>query len=446
MDRKGALTTLAAGTDDARRSADQPPRVLAVTSEPPWPLDSGGHLRSFYLLKALAAHTRLRIVCPVQPHQESAVAALAAAGLDLRPVSVPPRSARHELRRLVSATLRGEPYVMYRRHHWPDAHKAWRAELQHDRPALLYLDHLDSLMYALDSPSAPVPAVVDLHNIYSVLARRAADEHSRGWKHWWLGREARHLDRVERRLARSPLTLFAVSDGEADYFRRLGAPDVHAVPNGVDCASRADLPTGRSGRPVVLFLGTMSWGPNVSAARFLARTVFPAVRARVPDASLLIVGANPPAEIRDLHGGAISVTGRVPDVKPYLAEASVLAVPLDAGGGTRLKILEAFASGLPVISTRIGAEGLAAEPGTHYGQAERPDFAGAVADLLGCPAAGTRLAQAARALVRRTYDWQLIGERAAAHVLAAAGRQPASAILEGRSGSPGRAPGDPDES
>jgi glycosyltransferase involved in cell wall biosynthesis len=133
-------------------------------------------------------------------------------------------------------------------------------------------------------------------------------------------------------------------------------------------------------------------------------------------------------------------------VKPYLAEASVLAVPLDAGGGTRLKILEAFASGLPVISTRIGAEGLAAEPGTHYGQAERPDFAGAVADLLGCPAAGTRLAQAARALVRRTYDWQLIGERAAAHVLAAAGRQPASAILEGRSGSPGRAPGDPDES
>lgn len=417
---KDSTRTTVLGTPHAserhERCSTSDLRVLAVTSEPPWPLDSGGHLRTFHLLKALGARSRLRIVCPIQPHQQDAVAPLVAAGFNLRPVPVPARSTRTEARRLVEAMVRGEPYVMYRRHAWPAVISAWREELR--SADVLYLDHLDSVIYAPDP--AGRPTVVDLHNVCSLLAQRASDEQSAGWRRLWLRREARRLAQLERRIARSGQTLFAVSDTEADYFRRLGAARVHAVPNGVDCGARADLPTGRSGPPVVMFLGTMSWGPNVSAARFLARTVFPLLSQRVPGVSLLIVGRDPPPDVRALHGGAITVTGSVPDVGPYLARASVLAVPLDAGGGTRLKILEAFAAGLPVVSTRVGAEGLAAEAGTHYVQAERPEFAEALTDLLTAPGQGTRMAHAARVLAGDLYDWHAIGDDAADHVLAVA--------------------------
>lgn len=427
----GAGTSVSLSSPDASAVAMRGtgPRVLAVTSEPPWPLDSGGHLRSFFLLKALASRAELRVVCPVQPHQEAALAPLAAAGLELRPVPVPARSIAQEARRLVSAGLRGEPYVMYGRHRWQAALAAWRAARRDFQPDLLYFDHLDSWVYASLSASDRTPAVIDLHNVYSLLARRSASEQTQSWKRWWLTREARQLERIETQIAKACPTLFAVSETEASHFRRLGAPQVHAVPNGVDYASRADLPAGRWGPPTVLFLGSMGWGPNVAAVRFLAGAVWPALRERIPDVRLLIVGRNPPADVRALAGETITVTGAVPDVKPFLAQASVLAVPLDAGGGTRLKILEAFAAGLPVVSTRVGAEGLAAERDVHYVEAERPDFAGALADLLSSPARGAQMAVAARALAQASYDWQHIGERAAGHVLAAAGRGPASEIL-----------------
>ena len=421
-DRQVAVVDAAGPAERREPAAVRPTRVLAITSEPPWPLDSGGHLRTFHLLKAIAARADLRLVCPVQPHQEHAVAALTAAGFTLRPVLVPARSRRSEARRLVAAVLHDEPYVMYRRHAWPAVAATWRDELERARPDVIYLDHLDACLYAPDPALAGAPTVIDLHNVYSLLARRSAEEHGSRWTRLWLAREARRLERLERQIARSDRTIFAVSDTEVEYFRQLGASRVHAVPNGVDCAAHADLPAGRSGPPVVMFLGTMSWGPNLAAARFLARTVFPALSQRVPGVSLLIVGRDPPADVRALHGGPISVTGAVADVRPYLARASVLAVPLESGGGTRLKILEAFAAGLPVVSTRVGAEGLAAEGGRHYVQAERGDFATALADLLVRPNAGTELAQAARALARERYDWRAIGARAAGHVLAVASR------------------------
>lgn len=387
------------------------PRVLAATSEPPWPLNSGGHIRSAYLMKALAAATDFRLVCPVPPGQESGVEALRGAGIDVRPATVPGRSKVGELKRLLGAAVRGEPYVMYRRHAWREALAVWAAELAANPPDVLYLDHLDALLYRGAAPG--VPAVIDLHNVYSLLVRRTAEEQTNPLKRTFLRAEARKLDAIERRAARECRAVCAVSDAEAGHFRGLGASAVHTVPNGVDCAAFADLPAGRDGPPVVMFLGTMSWGPNAAAARFLAREALPALRARVPDAVLAIVGRDPPADLLALNGTpGIEVTGGVPDVKPYLLRASALAVPLDAGGGTRLKILEAFAAGLPVVSTAVGAEGIAAESGTHFALAERPTFAEATADLLANRAAAARMAGHARELAREVYDWSRIGRKA----------------------------------
>src|SRR5262249_29504839 len=134
----------------------------------------------------------------------------------------------------------------------------------------------------------------------------------------------------------------------------------------------------------VTFLGSMDWMPNQDGVEWFVREVWPAVRAAHPDATFHIVGRNPPGDIRSLSAApGLTVLGGVPDVRPHLADASVVVVPLLVGGGTRLKIYEAMAMGRAVVSTTIGAEGLPVVPGEHYLCADTPAaFAAAVNQLL----------------------------------------------------------------
>jgi polysaccharide biosynthesis protein PslH len=393
-----------------------------VTSEPPWPLNSGGHIRTFHLLSALSRETDLKVVCPIQPHQRAAVEPLRARGLNLIPVHVAARTKLSEARRLLASLWRSEPYVMYRRHAWPRVRQVLKSEISVFRPHVLYFDHLDGAVYRQVAPN--LPATIDLHNVYSLLVRRSADEESGKWRSWFLQREARLLDAVERRSAHIGDQLFAVSVQEANHFKALGATAVHVVPNGVDCAALADLPTGRNNHPTVLFLGTMSWAPNANAAKFLV-DLLPVIRQRVPGVTILIVGRDPPPALSVLNGSpGIEVTGAVAEVQPYLRRASVMAVPLDAGGGTRLKILEAFAAGLPVLSTSIGAEGIDATAGRHLIVSERSTFADALCHLLLAPAYSAQLAAEARQLATEKYDWATIGAAAARLVSAVSHLRP----------------------
>jgi glycosyltransferase involved in cell wall biosynthesis len=396
--------------------------VLAITSEVPWPLDTGGHQRTFHVLRSLSENFRLRLVAPAEPGQSEAVAELARRGIDVIPVPVAPRTLWSEVPRVLKASALGEPYVFYRRHDRRAVRSAIHVAISQHAPDLFYLDHLDSFLYR---PALPdVPAVIDLHNVYSTLAQRAAREGRSRGKALYLGREAELLVRVEHRIARGPDVLLAVSEEDRRHFSSLGGRRVALVPNGVDCDALADMPTGReSGPPLVLFVGSLSWGPNVSAARILAREIMPAVRRRCPEARARIVGRGPSPDVLALGRlPGIEVLGSVPDVGPHLREASLLAVPLHAGGGTRLKILEAFAAGLPVVSTPIGCEGIDAVDGTHLHVAELDRFAEVLAGLLDDPERGTRLAGRARILARDHYDWGIIGARATSAVEAAMSR------------------------
>jgi polysaccharide biosynthesis protein PslH len=368
------------------------------------------------MLAALSRQMQLRVLCPASPTEHGAIEALRAMGIDIVACEVSERSIFSETVRLLGSLRRREPYVMYRRHAWPVVRRALESQLRTFQPDVLYLDHLDSLIYRSVAPH--IRSVVDLHNVYSLLVRRAAEEERRSWRSAFLLREARLLDAVERQCARGDDVLLTVSEQEAEHFRSLGANAVHVIPNGVDCHALADLPTGRNNAPTVLFLGTMSWGPNASAARFLVE-LLPRLRLKVPDVTVLIVGRDPPADLASLNGSpGVEVTGSVQDVKPYLLRGTVMAVPLDAGGGTRLKILEAFAAGLPVVSTRVGAEGIEAIPGQHLLSAERAEFVDALADLLLFRERNHQIASEARRLARDKYDWGVIGPRAARLVAA----------------------------
>lgn len=390
-------------------AASNTPYILAVTSEVPWPLDSGGHLRSYHLIDAVARRFPVTLVAGSTSALTSRDVHFGA--VSLRRVLLPPRTFLGEARRAATALTWSEPYVCFRRHARREMRAAVAVEIARQRPAALYLDHLDSVLFADLAPD--VPRIIDLHNVYSSLVRRTAEEAS-GWRRYYLRRESELLARMEGRAARLGDLLFAVSEQDRNYFEQFGGV-VRVVPNGIDCAAYAHLPSGRGGHaPLIMFIGTLSWGPNASAAQFLIRQLLPQVRTAVPAARLRIIGRNPPAHLIKLgtqHG--VEIRGDVDDIEPHLREACVVAVPLESGGGSRLKILEAFAAGIPVASTAIGSEGLEVSSGEHLLIAPRDRLADAVVQLLQNKPLASVLSTRARELVRRRYDWESIGQMSA---------------------------------
>jgi glycosyltransferase involved in cell wall biosynthesis len=185
------------------------------------------------------------------------------------------------------------------------------------------------------------------------------------------------------------------------------------IPICVDPAEVAVVPRAPGGPPTILHLGTMFWPPNVAGVLWFARQVLPLIHAELPEARLIVAGKNPPAEVWDLTADPrIEVAGYVPDPTPYLAATDVFAVPLLAGGGMRVKILDAWLWGLPVVSTPIGAEGIELLAGENILLAADPaGFAAAVLRCLIDPLLNARLRAAGRAWVQARYAWQAVYPR-----------------------------------
>jgi len=261
-------------------------------------------------------------------------------------------------------------------------------------------------------PALPwgVPRVLDLFDVHTLMAQRAAEEGTDAEPEA-LAREVERAMAWETSVLRSFNACLAVSEQEASFVREvLHGPDVHLVPNGVD----TKYFTAGAGRPqsgAVLFTGRMSYEPNADAAVYFAQTILPLLKKQAPHAVFHVVGTNPPARLTDLAAEDVVVYGRVDDVRPHHVNAEVVVVPVRKGGGTRLKVLEAAASGKAIVSTRLGAEGLDLVAGRDLIVADdSQDFANAVAGLLQDPGRRAELGAHARAAACR-FDWISIGER-----------------------------------
>ncbi len=293
----------------------------------------------------------------------------------------------------------------------------------------------------LRDPNSPLHLLLDQHNaIYKLTERMAAE--SRGLRRWMIQREARAFRRYEADMVRRFDAVLTVTDQDRalllDLFpepeRTHQAAKFTTIPICIDPTQVApvnhspihnspinhspspNLPVYQSTNlpsPTILHLGTMFWPPNVAGVLWFARQVLPLIWQQMPEARFVVVGKNPPADVRDLAADPrIQVTGYVADPQPYLQAADVFVVPLHSGGGMRVKILDAWLWGLPIISTPIGAEGIELVEGeTILLAGDAPAFAAATLRLLADPELNQRLRLAGRRWVEQTYAWQVVYRR-----------------------------------
>ena len=248
------------------------------------------------------------------------------------------------------------------------------------------------------------------HNVESVIWERHAQSGRTVAHRAYFNLQAKRMLQWEQNVCRSVSQVIAVSEADEKLMRsRFGIEQVSSVPTGVD-VEYFERPKSSSILYDLVFVGSMDWMPNIDGMRWFLANVFPLIRKQKSDCRLAIVGRNPPQELLDAAKDAhITVTGTVPDVRPFLWQSALSVVPLRVGGGTRLKIFEAMAAGTPVVSTTIGAEGLPVKHGETIQIADTAQqFAAECLNLLTVPENRQTMAQQAMKLVVENYSWEQV--------------------------------------
>jgi polysaccharide biosynthesis protein PslH len=290
----------------------------------------------------------------------------------------------------------------------------------------------DFLSASLNFPTRmTTPSVLFQHNVESVLWRRQAAHERNVIKRAAFAIEAAKMDRYERATVRRFSQVIAVSERDRQELTRMIDPSrITVVPTGVDVERYTEAAGSTAANPIVLFLGSMDWEANVDAVDYFCRDIWPAVKAAVPASRFRIVGRNPHPRVMRLACDSVEVTGGVASVVDHLRSAAVFVVPLRIGGGTRLKIFEAMAAGRAVVSTSVGAEGLDVRDGHDIMLADEPSrFAELVIDLLRDVDKRRRI-EAAAANLAAGYDWSVVTRQFEAALFRAADIRNASAPLQ----------------
>lgn len=249
------------------------------------------------------------------------------------------------------------------------------------------------------------------HNVEAQIWERHASLGDTVFHRCYLEGQRRKMERFEGKVCRLVKRVVAVSGQDAMALeRRYGLREVPWVETGVDVQFFSNRDLTDAPDSDLIFVGSMDWLPNVDAARWLAREILPVIWQIRPETTISLVGRNPVAEIQKMASDArIRVSGTVPDVRPWLNRAKVAIVPLRIGGGTRLKIYEAMAAGVPVVSTSIGAEGLTLRPGDNCVLADGVQaFSEAVKALLENHSYRTSLGRNGQEFVSKNFAWESI--------------------------------------
>lgn len=384
--------------------------AVIVDGDISYPATSGKRLRTLHLMLRLARRHRVTYLARGTPTRE-AEAYLRDHGIEPILIDDPVQRKSGLLfhAHLAANLLSPLPYSVAS-HASPVMSRAVQALAATSRVDLWQFEWTPYLRM-LDDPRART--VLMAHNVDSLIWQRYYETERQPLKRWYVKQQWRKFRRFEAAVFRQATRVVAVSADDAALVRgEFGMPWVDVVENGIDRAFFATVPPERDSRRV-LFLGALDWRPNQDGLALMLDRVFPDVLREEPAARLIVVGRNPPLALAKRIAGLpwAELHADVPDVRPYLAGCGVLAVPLRVGGGSRLKILEGLATETPVVSTRVGAEGLELSAGTEYVAAEIEAMAGALVKCMRQPDEARATAEAGRRRVLERYDWNVLADK-----------------------------------
>lgn len=383
--------------------------ILYLSQVLPYPLDAGPKMRSYYVLEYLSQRHKVTLLTFVRDsdrpeyiaHMEEICHAVHTVPMR--------RSAARDARFLLKSVAARQPFLIVR-----DEVAAMTVKLRELLAAqpfdAVHADQLWMAQYALQAKefSPDVRLILDQHNAVYLIPGRMADGEVNPLKKMILARESKVMARYEAETCPKFDRVVWVTREDYDAvsaITRGPMPPPVVIPICGD-PTREPPVERKAGVKRVTFLGGLHWPPNAQGIVWFAKNVFPKIRARVPDAVLTVIGKNPPAE---LTGDGVQVTGYVEDLSPLLAETQAFVVPLHAGGGMRVKIIDAWRWGLPIVSTTIGAEGIAVQNGVDILIADTAaDFADAVIRVLQSPELQQALAENGRRTVVQKYNWRTI--------------------------------------
>jgi polysaccharide biosynthesis protein PslH len=382
-------------------------KVLLLTQVLPYPPDSGPKVKTWNVLKYLAQHHEVTLVSFVRGDQSAEVKHLQSYCKAIHTVEMK-RTKLADGLAMVRSFATGQPWMMVR-----DDRKEMRSLIdrlcQEQQFDIAHADQHNMAQYAERVTGAR--KVLDTHNALWLLYKRLSETMTTGLQKPLLTRDWRLLKKYEGRICREFDGLLAVSAEDQTALEEAAGQKLNAVviPIAVD-TDEVVYVQRNANADHILHIGTMYWPPNIDGIKWFVQEVYPLIRAQKPNVQFDVVGARPPLELTALNTQnlGIHVTGYVEDPQPYLQQAGLMVVPLRAGGGMRVKILNALSQGLPIVTTTIGCEGIAVEHDQHVLIADSPqDFAQAVITLLENKLLADELGRKGRALIQSTYDYRV---------------------------------------
>jgi glycosyltransferase involved in cell wall biosynthesis len=396
-------------------------RILWVKAGKLLPVDTGGKIRSYNILRHLArthAVTLLTYYGGKRDEDYETAIDKEFPGAETVYTAAPDAGVLAQgfdyLKRLIDPA----PYAVSKFTH-PDVRKAVSALMNSRQFDAAVCDFLSASLNF--EPNPAVPTVLFQHNVETALWQRMAATETHPLKKFFFGIEARKMARYERETLARLRFVIAVSEHDRGLMLAMDpACEIVVVPTGVDTRKFPVAPPSRLRPARIVFTGSMDWEPNIDAVDYFCQQIWPRVLAAYPDARFQIVGRSPHPRVKRLASDSVEVTGTVPSVAEYLRDAAVVVVPLRIGGGTRLKIYEAMAMGKALVSTSIGAEGLDVTSGRDLILADDAStFADSILLLLRDEALRHKYEAAAAQLASR-FDWSRIVEQFAGVLQAAA--------------------------
>jgi len=382
--------------------------ILFLTNLLPFPLDDGASFKTYHTLRYLSHNwdiTLISFIRSAEEHKYRGELEKICRGIEMIPIR---RSRVKDIVYVFLSLFSRVPFLI-RRDYTGKMQKAVDSAIERSNFDLVYVDHLHMAQYVI---SRSLWKILDEHNVESELALR----YSRIVRHP-LKKLAAHLDSRKLRTYEVHTCqrfdqVLTVTEKERETLVRLGVSGVICLPIGVDSKKLKPLNLNPSSKTIV-FLGTMYWPPNADAVLWFYRTMFSQIKYRFPDVRLSVIGARPPRAVRKLSADpCVTVTGYVTHPEEHLKDCAAFVVPLRIGGGMRVKILNAFSWGLPVVATTLGVEGIEVTDNMHLLIRDTPEeFAEACIRLIEDRELRARLAGEGRKAVETVYDWEILSKR-----------------------------------